>query len=174
MEGFMRKVKLFIASSLDGFIAGEDGSIDWLFDDADYGYAQFYDSIDAVLVGRKTYEQAAGFGEYPFRGKQVYVFTRSPGKKDGNVEFVADAAGFTQKMVGKQGGDAWLVGGAEIITSLLNAGLVDEIILSIHPVILGKGIPLFKDIEGRHGLKLVDSKAYPSGLAQLRYKVVHA
>ena len=65
----MRKANLFIASSLDGFIAGEDGSIDWLFDDAAYGHAQSYDSIDTVLVGRKTYEQTQGFGEYPFKGK---------------------------------------------------------------------------------------------------------
>jgi dihydrofolate reductase len=79
----MRKVRLFIAASLDGFIAREDGSIDWLFSDADYGYAQFYDSVDAVLVGRRTYEQAKGFEQKPFSGKKVYVFTRSlTGKGD--------------------------------------------------------------------------------------------
>jgi len=128
----MRKVKLFIASSLDGFIAGEDGSIDWLVDDADYGYAQFYDSIDAILMGRKTYEQARGFEQCPFKGKQVFVFTRSPGKKDSNAEFVADPAGFTQKMIRQQGKDISQVGGAEVITPLLNAGLVNEIILLIH------------------------------------------
>ena len=168
----MRKVRLFIAASLDGFIAREDGGIDWLFSDADYGYAQFYDSIDAVLVGRKTYEQARGFEPKPFGGKKVYVFTRSPGKDD--VEYVRDPAGFVRKLVRMQGKDIWLVGGAEIITPLLNAGLVHEIILSIHPVILGRGIPLFRDIEEQHDLRLTGSTVYPSGLVQLRYEVVHA
>ena len=77
-------------------------------------------------------------------------------------------------MIHQQGKDIWLVGGAEVITPLLNASLVNEIILSMHRVILGRGIPLFKGIEWRHSLKLVDSKAYLTGLAQLHYKIVHA
>jgi dihydrofolate reductase len=174
----MRKVRLYIAASLDGFIAREDGSVDWLFSDADYGYAQFYKSIDAVLVGRKTYEQARGFEQKPFSGKKVYVFTRSPGKNDNDddndVEYVADPAGFTRKLVNMQGGDIWLVGGAEIITPLLNAGLIDEIMLFVHPIILGRGIPLFRDIAEQQQLKLAGSVAYPSGLVELRYDIVRA
>ncbi|MFL6372720.1 MAG: dihydrofolate reductase family protein, partial [Nitrososphaera sp.] len=71
---YVRKIKLNIASSLDNFIASENDSIEWLFSDADYGYARFYDSIDTILVGRKTYEQSLTFDEYPYRGKKVYVF----------------------------------------------------------------------------------------------------
>ncbi|MDQ3909707.1 MAG: hypothetical protein M3232_04815 [Thermoproteota archaeon] len=72
----MRKIKLYIASSLDSYIASEGGGIDWLFTDEDYGYEKFYDSIDAILVGRKTYDQSLKFDEYPYKGKKVYVFTR--------------------------------------------------------------------------------------------------
>lgn len=69
----MRKIKLYIASSLDSFIAGENGTIDWLFSDADYGYAEFYDSIDTIFVGRKTYEQSLTFEEYPYKGKCMFL-----------------------------------------------------------------------------------------------------
>jgi dihydrofolate reductase len=72
----MRKVKLYIASSLDSYIASNNGSIDWLFSDADYGYTKFYNSIDTILVGRKTYDQSLTFEEYPYKGNKVYVFTR--------------------------------------------------------------------------------------------------
>ena len=102
------------------------------------------------------------------------VFTRSPDKDDDNVEYVADPAGFIIELALMHGKDIWLVGGAEIITPLLNASLVAEIILSIHPVILGGGIPLFSSIEKRHDLKLTGSTAYPSGLVQLRYDVALA
>jgi dihydrofolate reductase len=75
----MRKVKLFIASSLDGYIAREDGSIDWLYTDGDYGYMQFYNSVNTVLMGRKTYDQTLGFGiEYPYKDKKNYVFSQIP------------------------------------------------------------------------------------------------
>ena len=96
-----RKVKLFIASSLDGYIAREDGDVSWLISDADYGYPQFFASIYTVLMGRKTYDKLLGFGiEYQYRGKKSYVFTRSIKRaNDQNVEFVSeDAADFVQKL----------------------------------------------------------------------------
>jgi dihydrofolate reductase len=74
----MRKIKLYIASSLDNYIASEDGSIDWLFSDADYGYAKFYDSIDTILVGRKTYEQSLRFEEYPYKEKKCMFLLIRP------------------------------------------------------------------------------------------------
>jgi dihydrofolate reductase len=84
----MRKVKLFIASSLDCYIAREDGGIDWLYTDADYGYTKFYDSIDTIIVGRKSYDQSLTFDEYPYKGKKVYVFTRKKVRKKNNEQDV--------------------------------------------------------------------------------------
>ena len=166
----MRKIKLFIASSLDGFIAREDGGIDWLFT-GDYGYAKFYNSIDTVLMGRKTYELGLKLGEY-YKGKRVIVFTKQKNlKKLENVEFVSNVVDFTKKLLKTKGKDIWLVGGGEIVSLLLNNNLIDEILLFVHPIILGKGIPLFKNIKKEVKLKLIETFAYEGGLVKLYYKV---
>ncbi len=171
----MRRVVLYIAASLDGFIARKDGSIDWLPpvdpEGEDYGYREFYDSIDTVLMGRKTWEQSRGFEEEPFKGKRVVVFTRRKRPNDKGVEFVSDLAGFTRGLRSAPGRDIWLVGGSEVISSLMNAGLVEEIILTVIPVILGAGIPLFEGIRNEIRLELSKSMKYGNGLVQLRYFV---
>lgn len=156
---------------MDGFIARKDGGIDWLFSDADYGYKQFYDSIDTVLVGNKTYRQSLGFEEAPFKGKQVFVFTRKPGKPAPGVQFAKNPVELVQKLKKLPGKGIWLCGGSQIVSVLLNAGLCDEVILSIHPIILGGGIPLFFGIRKETGLKFVKSMSFPSGLVQLTYLV---
>ena len=85
----MRKIRLFIASSLDGYIARTSGQVDWLFTDQDYGYAEFFAQVDTVLMGRRTYQQILDFGEYPYKGTAGFVFSRTlQGTKDNNVEFV--------------------------------------------------------------------------------------
>jgi dihydrofolate reductase len=159
----MRKIKLFIASSLDGYIATEDGSIDWLYTDSDYGYTQFYNSVDTILMGRKTYDKIIELAaEYPHKDKKNYVFSqkKSAGKrtekeKDHNVEFIADIIDSVKiQLLQSQGKDIWLIGGADIISIFLNAGMLDEIILSIHPIVLGKGIPLFRNLQRQMNLKL--------------------
>ena len=170
---------MFIASSLDGFIAREDGSIDWLFTDDDYGYQEFYESVDAVIMGRKTFEKGLelGGGINPTRDKKNYVFSRNQQslggmEKDDEVEFVGkDVRKFVEKLVDSSGKDIWLVGGSEIISILLKADLLHDIILSIHPKILGKGIPLFKNTEKEMIRKMVNSKAFDSGLVQLHYTI---
>ena len=176
----MRKIKLYIASSLDSYIAGENGNIDWLFSDSDYGYAKFYDSIDTILIGRKTYDQSLTFEEYPYKGKKVYVFTRSTEEKENknvtyDVEYIdEDIPSFARLLIQQSSvekKDIWLLGGGEIVSILLNAGLVDEIILSIHPIILGKGVPLFPSIKKRVKLQLQQSIPFKSGLVQLCYYV---
>ena len=177
---YVRKIKLYIASSLDNFIASENGSIEWLFSDADYGYARFYDSIDTILVGRKTYEQSLTFDEYPYRGKKVYVFThnakaesnkkRMPGVEYIDNNILDSVRRLTQERISNK--DIWLLGGGEIVSILLNADLVDEIILSIHPIILGRGIPLFKNIEKCINLRLKGSVPFESGLVQLCYRII--
>ena len=176
----MRKIKLFIASSLDGYIATEDGSIDQLYTDSDYGYTQFYNSVDTILMGRKTYDKIIELAaEYPHKDKKNYVFSQkqSAGKrkgkeKDHNVEIIADIIDFVKiQLLQSQGKDIWLIGGADIISIFLNAGMLDEIILSIHPIVLGKGIPLFRNLQRQMNLKLVKSIPYESGLVQLHYEL---
>jgi dihydrofolate reductase len=175
-ESDMRKVKLFIASSLDCYIAREDGGIDWLFTDDDYGYTKFYDSIDTIIVGRKSYDQSLTSDDYPYKGKSVYVFTRKKIRKNNNeqdVEYIdTNIQDFVTSLTQSIGKDIWLIGGGEIVSVLLNAGLVDEIILSIHPIILGTGIPLLRDIQKEVNLKLENSLSFDSGLTQLYYKVL--
>ena len=169
----MRKVILFIASSLDNFIAREDGGIDWLFTDGDYGYKEFYDSIDTVLMGRKTYETAIKLGEH-FAGKVCYVFSRSANnwKTAENVHFEANPAKLVRHLRVENGKDIFLEGGGETISTFLNEGLVDEMVLSVHPILLGSGIPLFTNVRIQISLKLLKSVPYPSGLVQLQYSVV--
>ena len=175
----MRRIKMFIASSLDGFIAREDGSIDWLFTDDDYGYQEFYESVDAVIMGRKTFEKGLelGGGINPTKDKKNYVFSRNQQslggmEKDDEVEFIGkDVRKFVEQLVDSSGKDIWLVGGSEIISILLKADLVHDIILSIHPKILGKGISLFKNTEKEMSLKMKNFKAFDSGLIQLHYTI---
>ncbi len=167
----MRKIKLFIASSLDGFIAREDGSIDWLPQSGNSGYEEFYKTIDTVIIGRKTYEQILTFGKYPYEGKKSYVLTKNTTiKKEGNVEFVFEAEKLVKELISSSGKDIWLVGGAELVSVFLNQDLIDEIILSIIPVVLGKGIPLFKNIRRETKLQLLKTREYDE-LVELNYKV---
>ena len=167
----MRKIKLFIACSLDGFIAREDGSIDWLFN-GDYGYAKFYKSIDTVLMGRKTYELSLILND-THKGKKVIVFTKQKSvHKLPNAEFISDAVGFTKKLKKSKGKGIWLVGGGEIVSILLNSKLIDEMIIFVHPIILGKGIPLFRNMEKEIKLKLIEQFAYKDGLVRLYYEVL--
>ena len=168
----MRKIKLFIACSLDGYIAKEDGSVNWLPENTDSGYDQFYSSIDTVLMGQKTYEQILTFGKYPYKDKISYVFSRNPNqKKDENVEFTSEVEEFTKKLVSSSGKDIWLVGGSEIASTFVNLKFVDELILSVIPVVLSKGTPLFKNIKEEIKLELIKTTEYPK-LVELSYKVV--
>jgi dihydrofolate reductase len=167
----MRKIRLFIASSLDGYIAKTSGDIDWLFTDADYGYTEFLDSIDTVIMGGKTYRQVLEFGEYPYKSKKSFVFSKTMQGKNDDVEFVGeDITNFINKLRNDSGGDIWLVGGGEIIQYFIKDRLLDELILSIHPIILGDGIPLIvKDASLETKLELKEVKTFDSGLLQVSY-----
>jgi len=170
----MRKLKLFIASSLDGYIARPNGAIDWLPTDGnDYGYHDFMATIDTTLMGGKTYRDVLSFGEFPYTHLENYIFTRHRGmKKMHNVKFVSDQiCHFTRDLKRQAGKDIWLIGGGEIIAELYNVGLIDEYIISIIPVILGKGIPLFISLERQENLKLTHSVSYPSGVVQVTYQI---
>lgn len=175
-----RKAIAFIATSLDGFIAEKDGSVEWLFTDMNYGYSEFYSSVGTIVMGRKTFDQIATFGgQYPYAGKETVVFSRNPGtflrKNPRGVRFSADVIGTVRRLLMKKKskGNIWIVGGADILSILLKAGLVDRIIVSIHPIILGQGIPLLRTgkLLGGIGLKLTRLKKYDNGLVQLGYDV---
>lgn len=168
----MRKLKLFIACSIDGFIARENGDVEWLFTDADYGYDKFYKTIDTTLMGKNTYKKILTFGEFPYKDKINYVFAHQAQPKRDNVEFIQkDATYFVKNLKNKPtGSDIWLIGGGQIISLLHNHALIDEYILAIHPIILGEGITLFDFIHQEQALKLKEHQIYESGLVQLTYE----
>lgn len=167
-----------MAASLDGFIATENGSVDWLervspLEDSDYGYKTFYDSIDTVLLGRKTYEQILGFDcDYPYQDKNNIVFSSRP--IEGApipIRSEQEPVEVVQEEVQLGGKDIWLVGGAGLNGTLLEAGLVDRIILTTMPVVLGKGISLFRDVGRMRFWKLENLESYPNGVIQSTYQV---
>lgn len=167
----MRRVVLFIATSLDGYIARMDGRIDWLFTDQDYGYREFFSGVDTVVMGRKTYEQSLTFGEYPYPGRAGYVFSRTrSGQQDEHVQFISgDPVDFIAGLKKKKGKKIWLVGGADLVQDFVQADLIDEYVISVHPVILGGGIPLFRSPLPAQNLIFRDSTTFDSGLVQLSY-----
>lgn len=169
----MRKIILNLAVSLDGFIEGPKGEFDWCFSDQDYGMTDFMSRIDAVFFGRKSYELLLKMSENPFPGKTKYVFSKTENRTEGDVQFINHDV---EKEIGsikdQRGKDIWLFGGAELISTLLNYGLVDELQLAVHPLLLGQGKPLFQDLLQKMELRLLDSKTYSSGLVQLFYEFV--
>ena len=167
----MPKIIVYIATSLDGYIAREDGSIDWLPESAESGYDTFYKSVDTVIMGKTTYDQVLTFGEYPYKDKKSFVFTTNNQTKDENAEFVSDVDKFVKDGFPGVGKNIWLVGGAQIIASFLKQKVVDEIIVTIVPIILGKGIPLFKNIESETKLELIKTEKYTQ-LVDLHYTIL--
>ncbi|HEX2967907.1 MAG TPA: dihydrofolate reductase family protein [Bacteroidales bacterium] len=169
-----RKVISNVAMSLDGYIALPDGDISFLSEvekeGEDYGYADFIKTIDTIIVGRKTYDKILEIGfKYP-DDKEVYVITRDekPGKQE--LKFYS---GSLKKLVSElksvAGEDIFCDGGSEIINQLLMDNLIDEFIISVIPVILGDGIPLFKKKISRMNLKLIDCQKFDTGLVQMHY-----
>jgi dihydrofolate reductase len=175
----MPRIKLYIACSLDGFIAREDGSIDWLTEyennpETDYGYSKFYSSIGTVLMGRKTYEQVLGFGDWPYGGKKTYVFTRQaePLRREKNVEFISGNVGeFVRRLKEDTDEDIWLVGGSQLIKAFLEENLVEDLIVFVVPIILGNGIPLFDRIGKEIRLKAGRVERYDNGLVGIEYRI---
>ena len=173
----MRNVRLFIATSLDGYIARKDHTIDWLFTEGDYGYQQFLDSIDTTLMGNTTYRVVREMDmPFPYVGKQNYVFTNHKvTDTDDYVTFVdTDIAAFVRRLKDQPGKDIWLIGGGQINTILLNAGLIDELMVFIHPIILGGGIPLFGGTPHERKFMYHSSRAFEDGLLEVVYKRIPA
>jgi len=116
----MTKILVYIASSLDGYIAREDGSIDWLPESSESSYDSFYKSVDTVIMGKTTYDQVLTFGKYPYKDKKSFVFTRTSKNNDDNVEFVSDIEKFVKDDFLGAGKNIWLVGGAKILKEILD------------------------------------------------------
>lgn len=176
----MRKIKLYIATSLNGKIATTDGSVDWLEsipnpEKLDYGYVDFNKSIDTTIQGYSTYDQVMSWEiDFPYANTKNYVLTRRKefaNTKD--VEFISENhTEFIQKLKEEEGGDIWLIGGGQINTLLLNAGLLDEIYIFIMPIILSGGIELFGALPKETKLELISSKTYESsGVIEIKYQV---
>lgn len=177
-----RKIILDLAVSLDGFIEGKDGEIDWCIMDEEMGFIQFLNQIDTILYGRKSYELWGQFTPddesskvekelwEAVHSKNKFVFSRTQKGNDQNVIFVNDQIQKeVEQLKSKPGKDIWLYGGSSLITSFIELGLVDEFRLSVHPVVLGGGKPLFANLKERLNLKLVHTKVFSSGVVQLTY-----
>lgn len=171
----MRKVILGLAVSLDGFIEGPNGEFDWCFTDQDYGMSDFFKRVDAVFMGRKSYELAeqmnAEGNDIPGMPKmEEYIFSNTLTKvKEGATIVSGDIEKEVKAIKQQEGKDIWLFGGAELTSVLMNMGLVDELWLSVHPILLGSGKPLFTGIKNRIHLKLIESKTYDTGLVSVKY-----
>ena len=164
---------VYIATSLDGYIARQDGGIDWLHiveqPGEDYGYAAFWNSIDTLVMGRKTYETALGFGDWPYADKRCVVLShRSASAHHGEEFFCGEPESLAEKLAA-EGAHRVYVDGGEVIRQFLAAGLVDDLTLSVVPVLLGDGIPLFRAGGPEQRLALIEGRTFPSGLVQLRY-----
>ena len=169
----MRHVKLFVATSLDGHIAGPEEEIDWLFSDQDYGMTSFYASVDTVLLGRKTYDIGVKLGQTGYKGKINYVFSRTRREKEHeHINWISeDPVEFVRKLKNEPGREIWLVGGGEIFGTLFDGGMVDDLLVGIHPIVLGKGISLFTAIQQRRKLRYKKIEPYDTGLITLHYEV---
>ncbi len=175
----MRKVTLGFASSLDNYIARKDLKIDWILssEESKSVLAKLWKNIDTVLIGRKTFEPVLHSGKpWPsFPGVKNYVFSRTLRScPDKNVQIISeDAAEFVRKLKIEKGKDIFAMGGGELAKSLFDANLIDEISLSIHPLLLGTGVPLFLPAEPQLDLELLECKPFKNGCVLVRYRIKH-
>jgi len=183
----MRKVTLGLANSLDNYIARKDGGFDWIHWSKEVAEisAKFMKTVDALLIGRKTYEVMLASGQTSYPGATNYVFTRATKKgaalkkklakkADKNVQVISkDAARFVRELKRKKGKGIVIFGGGELAKSLFEADLIDEVVLNIHPVLLGSGIPLFHEMKRQINLDLLDCRVLKGGYLAVSYRVKH-
>lgn len=171
-----RKVILYIATSLDGYIAQPNDDLSFLSiveqEGQDYGYADFVKTVDAVIVGRKTYDKVISMGfDFPHADKDTYIITRTPRSSIGSIKFyTGDLKPLVDRLKSENGKNIFCDGGAEIVNELLKDDLIDEIIISVIPILVGNGTKLFKDGRPVLKLELVSTKQFDKGLTQLHYK----
>jgi dihydrofolate reductase len=172
-----RKIIVYIATSADGYIARPDGSVEWLdrpVPEDGYGMSEFARSIDTILWGRKTYEFAVRHGGVGVYGKvKHYAFSRQPPSDPlAGVEFVSESIpDFVRGLRAVRGRNIWMMGGAGIIASFVDAGVIDEFSIHIIPVLIGEGIPLIAPRHRNIELELISSRSFPDGVVHLHYTV---
>lgn len=179
----MKRIILNLAVSLDGFIEGPNGEVDWCIMDDDMNFDGFLDSIDTIFYGRVSYDAWGNFqpGENAdaaekmmwdnIHAKKKFVFS-SRDRSDDKATFLAADIENKIAEIKKQGGkDIWLYGGANLIKTFIALGLIDIYKISVHPVVLGSGKPLFEDLKERIGLKLKETRVFRSGVVELTYEL---
>ncbi|MFN8143710.1 MAG: dihydrofolate reductase family protein [Bacteroidia bacterium] len=170
-----RKIILYIACSVDGYIAGPNDNLDFLSmverPSEDYGYQKFTDTIDAVIMGRKTYDKVLSFGiPFPHSGRNCFVVTKTKTGKTEHVTFWnSDPDILVRELLKQPGKDVFVDGGASLVDALMKHNLIDRYIISTIPVFIGDGIPLFKPGRPAIQLKHLQTNFYPSGLVQTWY-----
>lgn len=170
-----RKLALYIASSIDGYIAKPNDDLSFLSlvykDGEDYGYGKFIATVDTVILGRKTYDWVmTQVPEFPHANKTTFVITRTPKPSIGNTHFyTGNIEDLVHQLKNKPGKNIFIDGGAEIVNELLKKQLIDEFIISIIPIVLGEGVRLFHNNNPEQQLKLIAIKHFDTGLVQLHY-----
>ncbi len=173
-----RKLIVYIATSLDGYIAKPGDDLSFLSivqkEGEDYGYSEFTASVDTVIMGRKTYEWVTGnIHQLPHPDKETFIITKTYKEPIGKTSFfTGNLNELITHLKSKSGKNIYCDGGSVLVNELLKLKLVDEIILSVIPVLLGNGLPLFQEHRPEHRLILIQTKTYESGLVQLHYKVI--
>lgn len=177
----MKNIVLNLAVSLDGFIEGPDGAVDWCIMDDDMDFPAFIDSIDSIFYGRSSYD---AWGTYQpeedatetdkifwrsLHAKNKFVFSSQP-REDSGATFINSDIGPRVAEIKQRGGkDVWLYGGANLIKTFIQMQLIDVYKISVHPVVLGDGKPLFEDLQERLDLKLTGTRVFRSGVVELTY-----
>ncbi|MDF2587790.1 MAG: dihydrofolate reductase [Anaerocolumna sp.] len=171
-----RNTILFIASSLDGYIATKDDSLEWLFKvdgEGDNGYSEFYDTVDTIVMGRRTYDWIIEkeMDQFPYKNKKCFVFSKSLKGSNEYVEFIdEDIRAFVEKQKQLDGGKIWIVGGGDLLLDFLKEQLIDEFIITIAPTLIGSGIPLFKEFDTEIELELIGLRRF-NQFVELHYIV---
>jgi dihydrofolate reductase len=173
-----RKVVVYIAASVDGYIAAPDGDLSFLSkvekEGEDYGYGAFIATVDTVVVGKNTYDKVLSMGyAFPHTDKEAYIITRTERATEGTINFyTGDVVDLVAELKEKNGKTIFIDGGAFVVNRLLQHGLVDELYLSYIPVLLGDGISLFKQGNPLQNLELQTVKTFDTGLVQLHYRFI--
>ena len=171
---------MFIATSLDGFIAREDGDVAWLTEDRggekgeDYGYQTFIDTVDVLVMGRGTYEKVLSFGAWPYKKPVVVLSTGAvaiPDRLAGSVEAMSASPPNVARRLAERGFRHAYIDGGKTIQGFLEAGLIQQMTLTTIPILIGKGLPLFGSLSRDVRLRHLETRSFPSGLVQSRYEV---